>query len=234
MKEPQRRSAWSIRELLVGAALLLAAGCATQAPVAHDGMLSAKIVHLKGGARSLPRGGVWQVIKVGDCVKAGTLIQTAADSRLDLVLGAELPAYQAGAAQSTVQVEGDSLLGIDQLTVAKTGAEVVTETQLDLKAGQIHGVVNKLSGSSRYEVKVCNGVAGIRQAVYDLNAKGEAKVSSGSVVLAYAKPDGTIVTQVITGSQPADAAPASVRTPPASLGTPPANLGTPPPVRRTF
>jgi hypothetical protein len=69
-----------------------------------------------------------------------------------------------------------------------------------LKAGHIYGVVKKMSAASRYEVKIPNGVIGIRGTVYDLTAKGDVKVFSGSVVLAYVAPDGTVATQVIMGS----------------------------------
>jgi hypothetical protein len=226
MKETRKRSAWLIRESLVGAVLLLAAGCATEAPVAHDGVLSAKVVRVKGGARSFTRAGVWQPLKVGDLVTPGTLLQTAANSRMDLVLGAELPAYQPGAAQNTLQIEDNSLISIDKLALTKSGADVATDTELDLKSGQIHGVVNKLSAGSKYEVRIPNGVAGIREAVYDITAKGDVKVRSGSVVFAYAEPGGKVVTQVVTGSQPSDA-----RT---VLRRPPPSLGTPPPVSRPF
>ena len=99
----------------------------------------------------------------------------------------------------------NTLLGIDKLTATQTGADVVTETQLDLKAGHIFGSVKKMSAASKYEVKIPNGVAGIRGTVYDISAEGVIKVLSGSVVLAYVGPDGTVVTQVIMGLQQFDA-----------------------------
>ena len=54
-------------------------------------------------------------------------------------------------------------------------------------------------------MKIPNGVAGIRGTVYDISAEGVVKVLSGSVVLAYVGPDGTVVTQVIMGLQQFDA-----------------------------
>jgi hypothetical protein len=82
---------------------------------------------------------------------------------------------------------------------------VVTETQLDLKAGHIFGSVKKMSAASKYEVKIPNGVAGVRGTVYDISAEGLIKVLSGSVVLAYVGPDGTVVTQVVGEAQQFDA-----------------------------
>ena len=104
-----------------------------------------------------------------------------------------------------VRMWENTLLGIDKLTETQTGADVVTETQLDLKAGHIFGTVKKMSAASKYEVKIPNGVAGIRGTVYDISAEGVIKVLSGSVVLAYVGPDGSSLTQVIMGLQQFDA-----------------------------
>jgi hypothetical protein len=87
----------------------------------------------------------------------------------------------------------------------ETGADTVSETQLDLKAGHIFGSVKKMSAASKYEVKIPNGVAGIRGTVYDLTVEGVLKVTAGSVVLAYVGADSTVVTQVVLGGQEFDA-----------------------------
>src|SRR6266568_2432190 len=63
----------------------------------------------------------------------------------------------------------------------------------------------KVGAASKYEVKIPNGVAGIRGTIYTLSADGVVKVLVGQVVLAYAAPDGTIVTQVVMGGQQFDA-----------------------------
>jgi hypothetical protein len=62
--------------------------------------------------------------------------------------------------QNTLRLWADTLLSVDKLTVTETGADVATDTQLDLKAGHIYGVVKKMSAGSKYEVKIPNGVAG--------------------------------------------------------------------------
>ena len=63
---------------------------------------AAKVVRLKGAVRYSTGNNVWQPLKLGDVVKPGTAIQTAADSRVDLVLGdASAPvARPVGAAMS--------------------------------------------------------------------------------------------------------------------------------------
>ena len=182
---------------------------------------SAKVVRLKGAARYVGGPMDGKLLKVGDVIRPGAVIQTAAKSSVDFVIG-ELAApvarpvtgdmlsyqpssFQPAAEQNLVRMWENTLLAVDKLTTTETGADVVTETQLDLKAGHIFGSVKKMSSASKYEVKIPNGVAGIRGTTYDISAEGVIKVLAGSVVLAYVGPDGTVVTQVILGLQQFDA-----------------------------
>src|SRR5947199_36035 len=87
----------------------------------------------------------------------------------------------------------------------RTGADIVSETQLDLQRGRLFGNVKKMSAASRYEVKLPNGVAGIRGTIYTLSSDGVVQVLVGSAVIAYVGPDGNTVTQVVMGGQQFDA-----------------------------
>jgi hypothetical protein len=203
---------------LVACSLALATGSTLLAQTAQDGI--AKVVNIKGSARYMSSpGGTWQPLKIGVILKSGAVIQTAAGSYADLVLNnseAKITASpmatsvsyggysQATATQDAVRLFENTVLGIDQLAVTQTGADRVTETQLDLKAGRILGTVKKLSAASKYEVKIPNGVAGIRGTIYTLSADGVLSVLSGSVVFAYIAPDGTVLTQVVTAGQEFD------------------------------
>src|SRR5262249_28714775 len=161
----------------------------------------AKVIRIKGFARFSVGNNVWQPLKAGEILRAGTVIQTGVEkgSFVDLVLGdVDAPVastagggpsitpvvsrsfYQPTAEQNTVRIWENSLLGIDKLTSMETGAGPVTETQLDLKAGRVFGNVKKMSGASKYEVKIPNGVAGIRGTIYDITAEGVIRVASGS------------------------------------------------------
>ena len=113
-------------------------------------------------------------------------------------------AYQPKSEQNTVRITANSVLGIDKLSTMQTGSDVVTDTQLDLKAGRILGNVKKMSAASKYEIKLPNGVAGIRGTFFDISAEGLVRVVTGSVVVAYVGPDGTVVTQVVSGGQQFD------------------------------
>src|SRR5947209_15179673 len=81
-------------------------------------------------------------------------------------------AFHPTSEHNVIRLWADSILGLDKLTSLQTGADVVTETQLDLKRGRLTGNVKKLSAASKYEVKLPNGVAGVRGTHFDIQAVG--------------------------------------------------------------
>lgn len=176
----------------------------------------AKVVRIKGDARYATANNVWQPLKVGDVLNSGAIIQTAKNSRVDLVLGeknalapepakwGDVVSYSPEVEQDFVRVWENSVMAIDKLLVADTGADKIKETQLDLRAGRIFGTVKKLSAASKYEVKIPNGVAGIRGTIYDISAEGLLCVMKGSVVIAYQDGGGAVVTQIVVGGQAYD------------------------------
>jgi hypothetical protein len=186
---------------------------------------TAKVVRMKGSARYTTGNNVWVPLKVGSRLKPGTVIQTSLEkgSYVDLVLLGEGEGvaplgsgsgstaatdsifFQPSVEQNTVRIWENSVLAIDKLTSTETGADVVTETQLDLRKGRIFGNAKKMSAASKYEVKIPNGVAGIRGTTYEISAEGVVRVLVGSVVIAYVGADGTVVTQVVMGGQQFDA-----------------------------
>jgi hypothetical protein len=188
----------------------------------------AKIVRIKGAARYSQPGGTWnQAPKVGDVLPPGTVVQTGMEkgSYMDIVLvqgdavgtpmtfnaggpttaaAGSAMSFRSTSEQNIVRVTENTALGIDKLTVQNTGADLVTDTQLDLKKGRIVGNVKKMSPASRYEIKIPNGVAGIRGTLFDLSSAGVLAVGRGTVVLAFTK-DGVTSTQVVTANELYDA-----------------------------
>jgi hypothetical protein len=209
--------------ILGGVALAMVSTLAAQTPQ----QVTAKVVRIKGSARYTTGNGVWQPLKPGATVRPGTVIQTGMDagSYVDLVLGAAAgneispvlfnpaapgapaappPAsYNSSANQNVVRLTENTLLGIDRLTSLQTGAEEVTETQLDLKAGRILGNVKKLSAASRYEIKLPNGVAGIRGTFYDVSVNW-IKCLIGSITYAWIDANNNAQTVTISGGQQVD------------------------------
>jgi hypothetical protein len=194
---------------------------------------SAKVINLKGSARYFLAGDTTpHPLKVGDTLKPGTIVQTANGSYVDLVLNnpkATSSGLGAGPSsvsstpttvmyskpsmeQDAVRVLENTVLGVEKLNITQTGADRVTDTELDLKVGKIFGTVKKLSAGSNYKIKIPNGVAAIRGTVYFISSTGEVSilasaaamqstVPSDSMILAYIAPDGTAVTQVVGPGQ---------------------------------
>jgi hypothetical protein len=158
----------------------------------------ARVYGLKGSADYSDGGGTWMPLRVGKVLRAGSLIRTAAESEVNLNL------KQNG---STVRVTENTTMGLDKLLFEMTGADVVIETRLDLQKGRIQGKVNKTSDASKYEVKLPNGVAGVRGTLFDIQAVGIVKVYVGSMVVAWVDPKTqNVTTQTVMGGQAYDAA----------------------------
>jgi hypothetical protein len=209
---------------LVGCAIALVL---VSTAAAQDG--AAKVVRTKGPARYTTGNNVWQPVRVGDVLRPGTVIQTSTEegSYVDLVLGdgnAAVPepvtyrpgvpdsistsamSFRPSSEQNVVRIWANSAMGIDKLTAMQTGADTVSETQLDLKQGRITGNVKKMSAASKYEVKLPNGVAGVRGTLFDIQAIGIVKVYVGSMVVAWVDPKTqNVTTQTVMGGQSYDA-----------------------------
>jgi hypothetical protein len=199
-------------------AIAMASTLAAQTPVQGE----ARVVRIKGEARYSTSSQGWQPLHVGDRLKPGAVIQTSNEkgAYVDIVFGEKpgagssgassttttMLSYQPNAEQNVVRVYSDTLLGVDKLTTMQTGADSVTESQLDLKAGHIFGSVKKMSAASKFEVKIPNGVAGIRGTTFEIWSRGLIKVNAGSVVMASVTADGKVITQVIMGGQEYDSA----------------------------
>lgn len=177
---------------------------------------TAKVVRLKGAARYSLGNNVWQPVKVGTILKSGALVQTADKSYVDLVLGAAdltpnravaapSSGFQPKAEQDIIRIKEDTVLMLEKMTVTDTGGDEVTETQLDLRSGKIFGTVKKLTPTSRYEIKLPNGVAGVRGTIYTISADGVVQVLVGQVVISWVAPDGTLMTQTVNGGYQFDA-----------------------------
>ncbi len=225
MKQTQR-----LTNGLIASAIALAMITSLAAQTATDS--TARVIRVKGPARYTTGNNVWQPLKAGAVLRPGTIVQTSTEqgSYVDIALGegggsiaaaaptatgvafrphipnSMLSKYQPSSEQNIVRLMENTAVGIDKLSVTQTGADQVTDTQLDLKAGRIVGNVKKMSAASKYEIKLPNGVAGIRGTAYDITADGVVKVMVGSVVVAWVNPkSGEVVTQVVTGGNQYDA-----------------------------
>jgi hypothetical protein len=177
------------------------------------------VTKVKGAARVSAGNNIWRPLKTGDVLRAGMIVQTAGSSFVDIVIGdagaatsaAVVTPVRAGAGgggggggaggktavqQDVIRVTSDSVLAIDKLSSVQTGADKVTETELDLRSGKIFGAVKKQSAASRFEVKIPNGVAGIRGTIFSISADGVVSALDGAVWVAWTV-DGVARTQQV-------------------------------------
>ena len=206
-----------MRTFVIGLASVLTLACVSVSAQTSDGI--AKVVAKMGDARYFVAGdSTPHDIKVGMILKPGVTIQTASGegNYVDIVLnnaGATAPPsptpsdiahWTPKAEQDGIRIFDNTILAVDKLSRTSTGADVVTDTEMDLKAGSILGTVKKLTPTSKYEVKIPNGVAGIRGTVYFLSASGILRVVAGSVVIAYVGPGGNVITQIVNAGEQFD------------------------------
>jgi hypothetical protein len=169
----------------------------------------------------------WHPLVAGKYLPVGAIIRTGQNGVVDVVLGknVDLPhtvwtpdtiayapdspvrgmiAYKPSAEQNVVRLTPDTTLAIDKLTVTDTGADTVSDTELNLKKGKIFASVKKLTGASLYLIKLPSGIAGVRGTKFSLSADGTAAVfesTGGGLVLSLVLPDGTTKTFVVTPGQ---------------------------------
>lgn len=171
------------------------------------------VVGITGEARYSVDGHTWRPLVLGKIVREGAVIETAAGSTCDLVISGTPvsiapgtignPAYNSSlgvapdpeirgfvankpmAAQNVIRMSPGTMLAIDKLTYINTGADSVSDTELDLRAGKIFTSVKKTSASSQYIIKLPNGVAGIRGSKGMIGADGSAAMLEGTVVISF-------------------------------------------------
>ena len=177
-----------VARLSFGAALLaLAAGA--QAAVEKG---SAKVVGVQGSAEYSVDGASWTALKRGEVLREGAMVRTAGAAGADLDLGRN---------GSVLRIMPDSTITLSALTYEETGVETVVNTQIELRSGRVLGQVQKLSSTSKYEVKAPKAVATIRGTRYDMAASGRLVVAEGSVVIVAYREDGSPVTRVVNANE---------------------------------
>jgi hypothetical protein len=131
-------------------------------------------------------------LSVGKALNAGAVVKTAANSQVDLSLKFNGP---------VIRVTADTTLGLSKLLYDETTADVVIDTQLDLSNGRILGNVKKMAAASKYDVKIPTGTVGIRGTEYDISTAGAVTVVTGSVLVTYVAPNGTVSQITVNAGQ---------------------------------
>ncbi|MCX6904334.1 MAG: FecR domain-containing protein, partial [Verrucomicrobia bacterium] len=153
----------------------------------HQGF--ARVNHVEGRAMFAKADGSWKLVERDMVLRAGDVLKTEANSKVALGLG-----YNDG----IVTLSPNTELAFDKLTYQHVGMEVVCDTELNLRAGQIFGELKKLSPGSTYLVKTPRGVAAIRDGTYAISADGDVQAKGGTVIMALTMSDGTTKTFTVS------------------------------------
>jgi hypothetical protein len=154
--------------------------------------LKAEVRAITGSATYSTEGGPAKPLKTGVFLPANSTIKTAPESTVDLFLGTSA---------GVIRIAEKSTVSLERLSKTETGADTAVDIQMNVPEGEMFFNVNKLSQASRYEIKLPNGVAGIR------GTKGRCHVRPNSPN-ANAKPpivllDGRLVfVHVLPGNEP--------------------------------
>ncbi len=153
----------------------------------------AEVTAVKGSAVYVVPGGQPAPVTVGAVLPPGTSVKTDAKSVVDVFLG-----KTAG----TLRITEQSTLILDKFNLTDTGADTVVEVQLNIAEGTASGRVKKLPGGSKYEIKVPNGVAGIRGTWWVMNAQSELILLEGRLAFVVMKADGTLTPVTMSAPPP--------------------------------
>jgi len=222
-------------QAMLGIALcgvLLNTGLSASAQPAKPGY--ATVVRVKGAASYSLDAGVHKFpLVAGKFLEPGATIYTSEDGVVDIVLGkaVDLPqaawvperislsvdspvrgmtTYRPTAEQNVVRVMSSSTLVIDKLTTTSSGADTVSDTELDLKKGGIYASVKKLSPAAQYLVKTPTGIAGVRGTEFSITLNEDGTIKDVAVyktnnddglVLAVTSAGGTTQTFLIRDGQ---------------------------------
>lgn len=199
--------------------LLAAAMCgvilsavSTQAQPAMQGY--GTVVRVVGQVSYTLGDNVWHPLQAGKYLPVGSSIRTGHNGIADVVLGKESFApdapvrgminYKPSAEQNVIRVTPNSTVAIEKLTITDTGADTVSDTELNLKQGKIYASVKKISGASQYLIKLPNGIAGVRGTLLGISANGDVECfesKNGGLVLSLIGPNGSPLTILIAPGQ---------------------------------
>ncbi len=188
---------------------------------------SATVVRVDGAVSYSLGDDKWIPLVAGKILPVGATLRTGDNGTVDIVLGKDIdlpqngwqdrwepshvaPAtdsnvrglisYRPSAEQNVVRLTPNTTLQIKKLDVIDTGADTVSDTELDLKKGKIYANVKKLPGASKYLITLPNGIAGVRGTQFSLCDNGATSVyhsTGGGVVLTMVPPGGIPKTTVV-------------------------------------
>ena len=126
----------------------------------------AVVKRITGSAKYSQGDDAWKPLKKGDELTEGAIVQSGAGSVVYVYLGANGP---------SLRLIDETRLVLERLTHVGEGTNVVIDTRLDLRYGEILGSVRKLNTASHYEVKTPTGLARASGCDYDITTRTNAR-----------------------------------------------------------
>lgn len=155
--------------------------------------IKARVRDMKGSAMySLP-GAAPRRLSLGTVLPPGSIIETAKNSAVDIYLGPDA---------GTVRMTESSVLALEKLDETGSGAGSTVEIQLNLQAGTLLGNVKRLHAGSKYHVKVSNGMVGVRDGQFRINAQGFLVLLEGALVIVHVPATGEPAPFTLTAPPP--------------------------------
>jgi len=184
----------------------------------------ATVVRVEGQVEYNLGDGNWHPLVAGKVLAPGSTIRTLFNGKVDVVLGREIEFpqakprpdrigeasdaqvtgyidYRPSAEQNAIRLTPDTTVSIDKLFITDTGADSVSDTELNLTQGKIFCSVKKLTGASKYLVKFPKGIAGVRGTKFSIDVNGIVvcfESTSGGVLVSFTDANGNPVTFLIT------------------------------------
>jgi hypothetical protein len=171
-----------------------------------------RVIRLEGPVRcSLDGGNTWKMLKKGEVLHPGVLVETAREKSLvDLQLSGSSVGKPRAAWQSPdanlVRLYANSALELKNVSGKSSDPSRVEEVNLDLRSGQVLAKVAQTSPPSRYEMTVPKGAVGPphgapqrASTVFVLKASGDLTVFTGSMVIANVDTD--VHTQLVSAGE---------------------------------
>ncbi|MSU58706.1 MAG: hypothetical protein EXS35_11110 [Pedosphaera sp.] len=202
---------WTKLTATLALPLLLVAGCQStpksETAVAASGA-PATATKVTGGARFTSDNATWRPLRAGTALTAGTLLQTAVRSTVEIVAGESRAIAPATADIAEVDIPlrnrillaEDSVVQIEDLLVEATGyAKGEGEIRLNVRMGRVMCASTATVDSPVYEVRFATGIARGRAATFVVQADGVVQVLHGAVAVSH--PDGTNGRAVSAGNQ---------------------------------
>ena len=159
---------------------------------------TALVFHVTGAAKYQVAGGAWLPMVKGDQLPVGATIQTGPDAKADLSMEGDA---------IIIHVNTNTTVKLEKMAQMAGGAGD-SDTQVNVRAGQITGNIKKLSKASHFDIKTPKGVAGIRGTEFNIKVEllpdGTFRVTFTSVtgeLVVAAIINGVVQTQALSDGQ---------------------------------